>query len=42
MMDGTFVPNLALDFTIIKAVRELTCISVECHLMIEQPERYLV
>ena len=37
MMDGTFVPNLALDFTILKAVKELTDIPVECHLMICAP-----
>ena len=41
MMDGTFVPNLALDFTILKAVKELTDIPVECHLMIQEPERYI-
>lgn len=41
MMDGNFVPNLALDFTILRAVKELTNIPVECHLMIEQPERYV-
>lgn len=41
MMDGNFVPNLALDFTILQAVKELTNIPVECHLMIEHPERYV-
>lgn len=41
MMDGTFVPNLALDFTILQAVREMTRIPVECHLMIDRPERYI-
>lgn len=41
MMDGNFVPNLALDFTILQAVKELTNVPVECHLMIENPERYV-
>jgi len=41
IMDGRFVPNFALDFTIMKAVRDLTSIPVECHLMIEEPERYI-
>ena len=41
MMDGNFVPNLALDFNIVRTVKELTDIPVECHLMIEHPERYI-
>jgi ribulose-phosphate 3-epimerase len=41
MMDGHFVPNLALDFNIIRVVKEIAHIAVECHLMIEQPERHI-
>ena len=41
IMDGNFVPNFALDFTILGAVRELSCTDVVCHLMIEEPERYI-
>lgn len=41
MMDGHFVPNFAIDFTILQAVKDLTAIPMECHLMIEQPERYI-
>jgi len=41
IMDGDFVPNFALDFTILKVLRELSTIDVVCHLMIEEPERYI-
>jgi ribulose-phosphate 3-epimerase len=41
MMDGKFVPNFALDFTFLAAVREISRTDVVCHLMIEEPERYI-
>jgi len=41
MMDGNFVPNFALSFDILKAVREMSDTPVVCHLMIDQPERYI-
>jgi len=41
IMDGLFVPNFALDFSIIETVKSITDIPVECHLMIENPERYI-
>lgn len=41
VMDGTFVPNLALGTDLIKAVKEATTIPLDVHLMIERPERYL-
>jgi ribulose-phosphate 3-epimerase len=41
IMDGDFVPNFALDFTILGVLRELSAIDVVCHLMIEEPERYI-
>lgn len=41
MMDGRFVPNFALDFSILAAVRDLSNTDVICHLMIEEPERYI-
>lgn len=41
MMDGRFVPNFALDFAVLGAVRELSKTEVVCHLMIEEPERYI-
>ena len=41
IMDGKFVPNFALDFAVLGAVRESSKTDVICHLMIEEPERYI-
>lgn len=40
IMDGHFVPNISFGPPIIKAVRAFTEAYLDCHLMIEQPERY--
>lgn len=37
IMDGTFVPNMTMGITDIKAIRNLTDTLVDCHLMIENP-----
>ncbi len=41
IMDGHFVPNISFGFPIIKAVRELTNLPLDAHLMIEKPENYI-
>lgn len=41
VMDGLFVPNLSLGIPIVEAVRRATGLTVEVHLMIERPERYV-
>ncbi len=41
VMDGHFVPNLAVGPAVTAAVRKVTQLPVDCHLMIENPERYL-
>jgi ribulose-phosphate 3-epimerase len=41
MMDGRFVPNFALDFAALEVVKSLSTVDVVCHLMIEEPERYI-
>ena len=41
IMDGMFVPNFALDFSIMRTLKEMTRLPMECHLMIEKPERYI-
>lgn len=41
IMDGHFVPNISFGFPIIKAVRELTTLPLDAHLMIEKPENYI-
>ena len=41
IMDGHFVPNISFGFPIVKAVRELTKLPLDAHLMIEKPENYI-
>lgn len=41
VMDGHFVPNLTFGAPIVAAVRRVTALPLDVHLMIEQPERYL-
>jgi ribulose-phosphate 3-epimerase len=41
IMDGRFVPNLSFGPTIVKAVRGVTQLPLDVHLMIEDPDRYL-
>ena len=41
VMDGHFVPNLTIGPAVTKAVRRVTQLPVDCHLMIEEPDRYV-
>lgn len=41
VMDGTFVPNFALNMDVMRAVRKVCALPLDVHLMIESPERYL-
>jgi len=41
VMDGHFVPNITMGPFIVEAVRRVTQLPLDVHLMIEQPERYL-
>ncbi len=41
IMDGLFVPNLSFGLPVIAAVRRVTRLPLDVHLMIERPERYL-
>src|SRR5436190_14971855 len=41
VMDGHFVPNLTIGPPVIEAVRKVTKLPLDCHLMIEQPEKYV-
>jgi ribulose-phosphate 3-epimerase len=41
VMDGHFVPNLTVGPAVTAAVRRTTELPVDCHLMIEEPDRYL-
>lgn len=41
VMDGHFVPNITLGPAIVKACRLHTRLPFDCHLMIEEPQRYI-
>jgi ribulose-phosphate 3-epimerase len=41
VMDGLFVPNISIGVPILEAVRRVTRLPLDVHLMIERPERYL-
>ena len=41
IMDGHFVPNITFGPVAVKAVRKLTKLPVDVHLMIEKPDNYL-
>lgn len=40
-MDGHFVPNLTLGANIVSALRPVTALPLDCHLMLSQPDRYI-
>jgi ribulose-phosphate 3-epimerase len=41
VMDGVFVPNISFGMPVIKAINKHTTKTLDVHLMIEQPERYI-
>jgi len=41
VMDGHFVPNITVGPVVVQAVRRVTRLPLDVHLMIESPERYL-
>ncbi len=41
VMDGHFVPNLAVGIPVIASLREITKLPLDCHLMTLNPDRYL-
>ncbi len=42
VMDGLFVPNISFGFPLLKSIRECTDMFLDVHLMIVEPERYLL
>ena len=40
VMDGQFVPNITIGLPVLKSIRKVTKLPIDCHLMIENPNRY--
>jgi ribulose-phosphate 3-epimerase len=41
VMDGHFVPNITIGVPVVKALRKVTSLPLDVHLMITDPDRYL-
>ncbi len=41
VMDGHFVPNITLGPLIVRAIKPVTNLPLDCHLMISDPDRYI-
>ena len=41
VMDGHFVPNITIGPLVVAAIRPYTDIPIDCHLMIENPDKYI-
>jgi len=41
VMDGHFVPNITFGPPMVKAIRPITKLPLDCHLMIEDPDAYI-
>jgi ribulose-phosphate 3-epimerase len=41
VMDGVFVPNLSYGLPVVEAIRRLTDLPIDVHLMIQKPSQYL-
>ena len=41
VMDGHFVPNMTIGPPVVEAIRKITKLHLDVHLMIENPERYV-
>ncbi len=41
VMDGHFVPNITIGPPVVASIRKITNLPLDCHLMIEYPEKYI-
>lgn len=42
VMDGQFVPNITIGLPVVRSLRKATTLTIDTHLMIEEPSRYAV
>lgn len=42
VMDGRFVPNITIGLPVVRSLRKVTQMTIDCHLMIVEPNRYAV
>jgi ribulose-phosphate 3-epimerase len=41
VMDGHFVPNITIGAPVVKSLKRISKLPLDCHLMIENPEKYV-
>ena len=41
VMDGHFVPNITIGVPVVRSLRQATDLTLDCHLMISEPDRYV-
>jgi ribulose-phosphate 3-epimerase len=41
IMDGHFVPNITIGPPVVRSLRKATKLQIDCHLMIEDPDKYI-
>jgi len=41
VMDGHFVPNITIGYSVVKAIRKITNLPLDVHLMIENPDTFV-
>jgi len=40
-MDGHFVPNITIGYSVVEAIRKITSLPLDVHLMIENPDKFV-
>src|SRR4030065_1818778 len=41
VMDGHFVPNITIGYSVVEAIRKITKLPLDVHLMIEDPDKFV-
>ena len=41
IMDGSFVPNITLGFDLINAIKKITDIPLDIHMMVNEPSKFI-